>query len=190
MIEIPENCEVVIPSNDALEIFFGPKQLKTLSECFKPETTEVMQPQLDKLVDFNLGLLKSECCCCCFYFKFSHSFTVTSPAVAAAPPPSPGELLFVFFPFNSSHFFFSLLFSVDPLFSNDEQEIDVEWMRKVFPDEKKFKKAIIEDVVQKLSEQLITTVGDLKELSKEDLERWGIPGAISTKLYNRSHPKT
>ena len=76
------------------------------------------------------------------------------------------------------------------MFSNDKQKIDVEWMRKVFPDEKKFKKSIIEDVVQKLSVQLITIVGDLKKQSEEDLRAYGIPGAIVSELYDRCHQKT
>ena len=83
---------------------------------------------------------------------------------------------------------FPLSFSVDPLFSNDKQNIDVEWMRKVFPD--KDTDEDLADWVQKLQLQHVKNVGVLKEQSKEDLERCGIPISIVNKLHNRCHPKS
>ena len=80
-------------------------------------------------------------------------------------------------------------FSVDPLFSNDEQDIDVEWMRKVFPDEDEETDDDLADWTKKLTDQEVVTVGDLKEQSKEDLRAYGIPGAIASGLYDRCHPK-
>ena len=106
---------------------------------------------------------------------FFLNFTATSPAVVAPSPPT-GEFVVVFFPsilliFPSS--FFQLIHCS-------------QMMNKILmwsgcarcSLRKSSKKSIIEDVVKKLSVQLITTVGDLKKQSKEDLRAYGIPGVI------------
>ena len=58
------------------------------------------------------------------------------------------------------------------------------------PDEDEETDDDLADWTKKLTDQLITTVGDLKEQSKEDLRAYGIPGAIASGLYDRCHPKT
>ena len=88
---------------------------------------------------------------------------------------------------NTTQNIFSLFFSVDPLFSNDKQKIDVEWMRKVFSDKDEEK---LKTWTMKLTDQEVVNVGDLKELSEEKLERCGIPIAIASELSDRCHPKT
>ena len=57
------------------------------------------------------------------------------------------------------------------------------------PDEDEETDDDLADWTKKLTDQLITTVGDLKEQTEEKLERWGIPGAIASGLYDRCHPK-
>ena len=37
---------------------------------------------------------------------------------------------------------------------------------------------------ESLQKQRVRTVGDLSEQSTPDLERWGVPGSIATKLLN------
>ena len=76
--------------------------------------------------------------------------------------------------------------TLDPLFSDDKQKIDVEWMRKVFPDKDEVK---IKDWVKKLTNQEVEKVGDLKKLTDEKMERYGLPGAIATDLFLGCHPE-
>ena len=73
------------------------------------------------------------------------------------------------------------------MFSNDDQDIDIEWMRKVFPDKGEEK---LKTWTMKLTDQEVVNVGVLKKQSKEDLRACGIPIAIVSELYDRCHPKT
>ena len=75
------------------------------------------------------------------------------------------------------------------MFSNDEQKIDVEWMRKVFPDKDEEK---LKTWTMKLTDQEVVSVGDLKEQSETALKSppISLPAAIATKLFNLCHPKT
>ena len=109
-------------------------------------------------------------------------------SVAAPPPPPTGEFVVCFFPLQ----FFSSFFSVDPLFSNDEQKIDVEWMRKVFPDEEDYPDEDLKQWVSLLRKNFIRKVRDLKEQSETALKSppISLTAAIATKLFNLCHPKT
>ena len=62
-------------------------------------------------------------------------------------------------------------------------------MRKVFPDKDEDTDDDLADWMKKLQSQRVKNVGVLKKQSEEKLERWGIPGAIVSELYDRSHPK-
>ena len=59
-------------------------------------------------------------------------------------------------------------------------------MRKVFPDKDEVK---IKVWMKKLTDQLVTTVGDLKKLTDEKMERCGLPGAIAGDLFDGCHPE-
>ena len=60
-------------------------------------------------------------------------------------------------------------------------------MRKVFPDKDEEK---LKTWTMKLTDQEVVSVGDLKKLSYERIKDCGIPIAIASELYDRSHPKT
>ena len=162
VITVPQNSELLIFSQSVIQKFLGPETVEWLEKSFDKGQglTQNRLKLLDNSHEFILSTHSEIFCLFLFYLFISpllssiqinyfpqlqvvqSRFLVNKTWISLKLLPhlllllllhlQLVSLLFVFSPFNS--YFFSLLFSVDPLFSNDKQKIDVEWMRKVLPD--------------------------------------------------------